>query len=509
MTGAEEQRVGLVAALERQQRLFQAAASFLAVVRGPDHVYEFANDAYGQLIEERPCLGRRFRDVLPEAVTDGVLEILDTVYRTGLPYRAKNFRSELRGAHPGDVVPVVVNFQFLPARDLEGNVSGVYIEGTDITERAENKAALEYLRLYTERRRAELESIYESTPIGLALLGAERFEYRRLNRVQEEILGLPAAEILGKTVRETSPNIADAAEDLFRKVAAGETIRDVELEGDLPQRPGDRRSWLVSYAPIRVEGRIDAIVCTAVETTELRRAERVAQQNEKLAAVGRLAASIAHEINNPLEAVTNLLYLIKHSESLEHSRELIELADAELRRVASITTQTLQFHRQMTNPRAVTCDDLLASALAIYQGRLLSAGITVKKRKRAREPILCFDGEVRQVLNNLVGNATDALTSQGGSLYLRARAGLDHRTGRPGFWLTVADSGTGMSAETQRRAFEPFFSTKGIGGTGLGLWISREIVTRQGGCLLLRSRQQPGRSGTVMSLFLPSNPAHR
>ena len=503
MTGIDPKNDVLVAALDRQQRLFEKASSFLAILRGPDHTFEFANDAYINLIGRRECLGRTLRDVLPEAEPQGFLRILDSVFRTGRTYRGREQRFSLVDPDTGFAQTLVVSFQYKALRDLRGEISGIYAEGRDVTERAEDEAALRYIREETERRWAELESIYENAPVGLALIGAERFEYRRLNKVQAEIVGLPAREVLGKTVREISPDLADEAEDLFRRVISGTPVRDVELEGELPQRPGELRSWLVSYAPIYVDERVDAMICTALETTTLRRAERVSLQNEKLAAVGRMAASIAHEINNPLEAVTNLLYLAKLSETVEASHELIEVAESELRRVSAITTQTLRFHRQTSEPQIVACDDLLGSALAIYQGRLTSAHITVEKQKRALRPVTCFEGEIRQVLNNLIGNATDALTTIGGKLILRSREGRDWRTGRFGLWLTIADSGTGMSPDTLRHAFEAFYTTKGMAGTGLGLWISRDIIARHRGRLLVRSSDHPNHHGTVMSVFLP------
>lgn len=503
MTGTDAHKSELIAALERQKRVFQGNSSFLALVRGPDHVFEFANDAYLQLIGDRPCLGLPFREVLPEALQDGVYSILENVYRTGIPHTGANLRSQLNAVDTGTPFEVLVDFKFQPLRDAHGATTGVYIEGTNLTDRAQDEAALRFIREETERRRAELESLYESAPVGLALLGAERFEYRKLNRVQAQILNLSPDQVLGKTVRELTPSVADAAEELFRKVASGQTVRDVELEGDLPDQPGQRRSWIVSYAPIWLDGHVEAIICTALETTERKRAEQAAIQNEKLAAVGRLAGSIAHEINNPLEAVTNLLYLARNSDSFDSTREYIESAEMELQRVAAITTQTLRFHRQSTTPRTVTCEELLGSALAIYRTRLTGAGIRTQQRNRAGQLVTCFDGEIRQVLNNLVGNAADALIGHGGTLFLRGREGTNWRSGQAGLWLTVADTGTGMSSETLSRAFEPFYTTKGLSGTGLGLWISADIVKRHNGQLLVRSSQRPERSGTVMALFLP------
>ncbi len=510
MTGAETQSRDGQASPEIGMRIERQTSEFLAVVRGPDHIFEFVNGAYIRLIGGRPCLGRSFQEVLPEALDDGILARLDAVYRTGVPDRARNYTSRLAGSRQGEVRTLLVTFQFRPLRDRDGTISGVYIAGVDSAEDAGGEAALEVLQLEAHRQWAELESIYDSAPVGLALLGAERFEYRRLNEQQAEILGLLPEEVRGKTVREISPDIADAAEALFREVVSGKRVRDVELEGELPQRPGVKRSWLVSYSPIRLtDGTVDAIICTALETTELRRAERAAVQNEKLAAVGRLAGSIAHEINNPLEAITNLLYLARRSPTLEEAQGFLDAAEGELRRVAAITTQTLRFHRQSTDPRSISCDELLESSLSIYKSRLEGLGIQVLRRREANRSILCFDGEIRQVINNLIGNAIDAMSPGGGKLVLRSHEGSDLRTGRKGLWLTVADTGAGMSAEAQRRAFEPFYTTKGIAGTGLGLWISHEIVTRHRGRMLLRSSRKAGRSGSVFTIFLPFETARR
>jgi signal transduction histidine kinase len=228
-------------------------------------------------------------------------------------------------------------------------------------------------------------------------------------------------------------------------------------------------------------------------------------QSEKLAAVGRLASSIAHEINNPLESVTNLLYLAQIAERIPEVRRHLDLADRELRRVSAITNQTLRFHKQSTSPTEITCDALIDGVLSIFQGRILNSNIRVDKRCLSQRPIRCFEGEIRQVLSNLIGNAADAMHRKGGRLFLRGREGHD-RAGREGIFLTVADDGPGMSAETLAKAFEPFFTTKGFSGTGLGLWVSQEIVDRHRGKLRLRSTQ--GR-GTVLTIFLPFAAAAR
>ncbi len=238
------------------------------------------------------------------------------------------------------------------------------------------------------------------------------------------------------------------------------------------------------------------------DITEAKKTTAALLQSEKLAAVGRLASSIAHEINNPLEAVTNLIYLANITAENPDTRSYLDLAALELRRISLIANQTLRFHKQATKPQAVGCDDLFSSVLSIYEGRLRNAGITLAKRKRAHQPVVCLEGEIRQVLSNFVGNAIDAMPT-GGRLYVRSRDATDWRTGRKGIVLTVADTGVGIPPLVLTRIFEAFFTTKGIAGTGLGLWISCEIVARHQGRIRVRSSQAAGRHGTVLALFLP------
>lgn len=286
----------------------------------------------------------------------------------------------------------------------------------------------------------------------------------------------------------------------FTEAAHGEHPFDSEFR--VVQPVGIRwvrgRARLISDkgAPGRMVG-----ICEDITTRKL--AETSLQQTEKLAAMGRLASSIAHEINNPLESVTNLLYLARISEDPAAVRSYLDNADQELRRASSIANQTLRFHKQSTTLAAVSCEELFASTLAIYQGRLRHAHVAVDKRKRARRPLVCYEGEIRQVLSNLISNAIDAMSPVGGRLLLRSRDGMDWKTGHPCLILTIADTGPGMSPETLAKVFEPFFTTKGTGGTGLGLWISQEIIHRHHGRLSIRSSQKRPNSGTVFRLLLP------
>ena len=223
-------------------------------------------------------------------------------------------------------------------------------------------------------------------------------------------------------------------------------------------------------------------------------------ESEKLAAVGRLASSIAHEINNPLEAVTNLLYLIRGEDGLSQTgRDYMDTADRELARVSQIASQTLRFHRQSTSATLVRPEALLEEVLTIYKTRLSNSRVLVSQEYGSDLQVTCYEGDIRQVLSNLVGNAFDVMRN-GGQLRLRTREITWWATGQRGVMFTVADDGPGMPHEVRSRVFDAFYSTKGMQGTGLGLWISKRIVHKHRGHLLVRSKVG---AGTVFSLWLP------
>jgi len=236
-----------------------------------------------------------------------------------------------------------------------------------------------------------------------------------------------------------------------------------------------------------------------------RAAEEAIRRTEKLAVAGRLAASISHEINNPLASVTNLLYLIGTSTSLQEVQKHREIAENELARISEIVTQTLRFYREPSRPTSVHLSEIVDSALILYKSKLAYAEIVIEKDFRKCSPIVGMAGELRQVILNLIGNALDA-SSQGGRLKIRISNTREHRNGvRPGIRLTIADTGSGINPEIRKTLFEPFVSTKGDTGTGLGLWISSEIVRRHSGTIRVKSSILSQSPGTVFSVFLPLN----
>ncbi|HXC94374.1 MAG TPA: PAS domain S-box protein [Edaphobacter sp.] len=391
-------------------------------------------------------------------------------------------------------------------RDDSGRILHWLGVALDIDDRKTFAETLQQRQEETERQRAELETIYQSAPIGLALFDPVEFRYLRINDRQCETLGLPREKILGRRITELAP--LKGLREILEQVAKGHPVRSLLLEGELPTRPGEHRYWNVSYSPIyNSDGAVEAIAAVILEVTTQKKAEAALIQSEKLAAVGRLASTISHEINNPLEAITNLLYLVGLSNDLSESvRNYVQVAQAELSRVCQIATQTLRFHRQAVNATQVTASELVSAVLNLYQARLSNANIQVEATFAPDTDILCFESDIRQVLNNLIANAIDAMR-QGGVLRIRAHNTTGHSANsdgpRPGLRITIADTGHGMSPAVQSRLFEPFYTTKDLNGTGLGLWISSGIVDRHHGRLTFRSSQHPVYHGTVFSLFIP------
>ncbi len=261
--------------------------------------------------------------------------------------------------------------------------------------------------------------------------------------------------------------------------------------------PSDR--WYsINLAPVG-----EGIAVFFRDVTGRKQQDAMLQRTEKLAAVGRLASSISHEINNPLESIVNLLYLIEHSDSAgDEMRAYAQLATSELARVSHIVTHTLKFHRQSTRAGECCLSEILESVLSLYQGRLATQKVVILRDYAPDDKIFCFAGDMRQVFANLIGNALDALRGKG-ILTLRTRFSKHWKHGAPGLRVMIADTGCGMSEETRKRIFEAFFTTKTATGTGLGLWVSDEIIRNHKGHVHVKSSERVERSGTVFSIYFP------
>lgn len=323
------------------------------------------------------------------------------------------------------------------------------------------------------------------------------------NAAAERMYGYTAEEAIGRPINLIAPQEASDVDMILERVRLGERISHYQTQ----RKTKDGRTLYVSLtvSPLRNEhGAITGASIIARDITDAKRAEAALRTSEKLATVGRLAATIAHEINNPLEAVSNVLYLLEsHPDIGPEGRKYVQMAQQEINRIAHIVKQTLGFHRESPHPVPINMASLLQTVLDFYRRRTDEAGIAVRTRFETPDAVLGFPGEMRQVFSNLIGNAVEAMPS-GGKLaihVMRARDFADRR--RKGVRITVADSGTGISREAMSHIFEPFFTTKGEKGTGLGLWVSQGIVAKHGGSIRVRSFTGAKNHGTAFCIFVP------
>jgi signal transduction histidine kinase len=298
---------------------------------------------------------------------------------------------------------------------------------------------------------------------------------------------------------------------LILLVAGGRVTAESERLRQLRQPLGNvlllerpiRPETLLSTLEMAIRGRQRQYqIRDQIQQAEL--AQEALRRSEKLAVTGRLAASIAHEINNPLESVTNLLYLARSEPSQDVVRQYITLADQELARVTEITKHTLRFYREPSQPSTVDLVKVLDSVLSLYSSRLNAAGVQVNRQIRTSSVLLTTSlGELRQVIANIIGNALDAMRT-GGRLAVRISTEEDSwRSGRSTARLTIADNGSGIPQQLITRIFEPFVTTKGETGTGLGLWVTAELARKNGWTIRVRSCAHPPRSGTTFSILIP------
>jgi two-component system, NtrC family, sensor kinase len=275
-------------------------------------------------------------------------------------------------------------------------------------------------------------------------------------------------------------------------------------QGNVVQKAKDGSEIIVACQKTLNRER-DAVLEVGRDITAQLRAEEALRETEKFAAMGRVAGIIAHEINNPLAAITNIFYLLRNHPSLDDdARRCADLAEEELQRVSHITRQTLSFYRESKQPIAVLVHELLEDVLGLQDRALKANGIMVRKKYLNACLVRGFPVELRQVFLNLVGNAIQAMPD-GGVLGVYVREATDWTTQRRGALVSIVDTGKGIRPEDARQLFQPFFSTKATKGTGLGLWISKGIVQKYEGRIGCRSYFHEGRCATCFRVFLPSS----
>jgi PAS domain S-box-containing protein len=344
------------------------------------------------------------------------------------------------------------------------------------------------------RERAELLELATEAIIVRDFQGAIRF----WNSGAESLYGWRSDEILGSNLHQLLHTVFPVPRSEVEQIL----LSSKAWEGNLTVHSRDGRELVVATRKVlNREG--DAILEIQRDITAQIQAEEALRQTEKLAAMGRVAGIIAHEINNPLEAITNAFYLLRNHPSLdEEARYYASLAEAELQRASHITRQTLSFYRDSKQPITVSVTDLLDNVVELQQRPILASHIVLKKKYGSTGMVRGFPGELRQVFLNLISNAVQAMPS-GGTLRLRVADATDPNTRRRGIAVSVTDTGNGIRPEDARRLFQPFFTTKSAKGTGLGLWISKGIIQKYEGTIAFRSLHSERGVCTCFRVFLP------
>jgi PAS domain S-box-containing protein len=328
-----------------------------------------------------------------------------------------------------------------------------------------------------------------------------------MNFIAEKLTGWKESEAHARSLHEVFPIFNEdtraPVENPVDKVRRLGTVVGLANHTFLVSKNGTEICIDDSGAPIRdSSGTMIGVVLVFRDITERRMSEGALMRAEKLAAAGRLAASVAHEVNNPLEGLTNLVYIARRSDELEEVRHLLSQAENELNRIAHITRQSLGFYRETSIATHFSPAAVVREVSDFYANRAASLGVTLLVNTNTEREVLGAAGELRQVLSNLLANGLDAC-SKGDTIRLEANSATDPRDRtRLGVRISVADTGFGIAPEHIGSIFEPFFTTKKDTGTGLGLWVSRELVEKHGGRLRVRSRNLP-KCGTVFSIFLP------
>lgn len=348
-----------------------------------------------------------------------------------------------------------------------------------------------------ERMAAIVESsedaIYSATPDGIIT---------SWNHGAEQLYGYSADEALGKSVLITvPPELVHETRAHLEMLTAGQSIDSFQTERR--HKDGSLVPILLSISPLRNrKGAVVGASAIARDITSKLRTEEALRRNEKLVTAGRLTAAIAHEINNPLEALTNLIYLARHDPA--RTGQHLQMAEGEIHRIADLAQQTLGFVREVSDARPLNVTSTLEEVLRLYAPKLSAKKIQTTRQFDQRCEIWGFSGELRQLFSNLIVNASEAVT-EGGHLWLRVCCAREwSQDQREGVRVVVADNGSGIASRDLPRVFEPFYTTKGERGTGLGLWLSEGIVRKHQGLIRVRSCTRPGQSGTVFSVFLPT-----
>ncbi len=479
----------------RLQRVFAEAPAFMCTLRGPDHIFELANPTYGRLLGNRPLIGRPVREVLPELEGQNFFELLDQVYRTGEAFVARELEVHLAAAG-GAEDRRFLNFVYQPMFDDNRNIFGIFVHGYDVTEEVSARNKIEEL---AETNRA----IADNAASALFLMDA-RGCATFMNPAAVQMTGYDLEELRDRPLHDyVHFRHEDGREFPIDECPIVACFRNSNTlrnhEDRFLRKDGSMFPVSCSFTPMHSAGEVRGGVLEVRDITQQKKAEEALRKSEMLATAGRFAATIAHEINNPLAGAVNLLYLARTSDAVTPKlKTYLDEADNQLQRVAQIARQTLGFYRERSTPASLNLASVVDSVLPLYAPKLEARSVIVQRDYLEARNIVANAGEVRQVISNLLTNSIDALPT-GGHLKLRVK-----RSPRAGYTrLMIADSGGGVHRENFKKIFEPFFTTKRDVGTGLGLWVTHEIVKNHGGHMRFASSTREGKSGTTFVIDWP------
>jgi PAS domain S-box-containing protein len=387
----------------------------------------------------------------------------------------------------GERFPVSITIS--PIKDAEGRIVGSSRIVRDISRRVKSDES--------QFRLAAIVDSADDAIVSKDLNGI----VKTWNFAATRIFGYTAEEMVGQSILKLIPeNLKYEEDEILRKLRAGERIDHYETTRR--RKNGELFDVPVTISPIRDDtGRVIGASKIARDISRRKQFEMLLIQSEKIAATGRMAAAVAHEINNPLESLINLIFLARQ-DSPEGSKahKLLLTAEEELERVSHIARQTLGYYRETGTPAEVFLHDLIENVLVVYNSKIISNGISVAANFNDLQRITVSKGELLQVFSNVIANAIDAMNT-GGTLDISTRNFVG--PSGPGIQIVISDTGLGIQAEHLPRVFEPFFTTKGNMGTGLGLWVARQLVESRGGQISIASNNGKKNSGTVVTIFVP------
>jgi len=435
----------------------------------------------------------------PTTLSDAMTHTLETVMDVdrervadGLRASAQNgvdFRQEVRFLINGQIRWVDARASVIEDEDGNRRLLGMSV---DITDR---KRAEQALRLQGQIIDQTHDAVISTDMRGVV---------RTWNRGAERIFGYKSEEVAGKNISMLA--LPEQESFLRKQIATAITTGNMQMEIATRRKSGEIATVHLSLSMMRNESREPTgVVGVALDISDQKRAEALLRNTERMAAMGRLAATIAHEINNPLESVTNVFYLLSRHSTLDKvSQKYLSVAEEELKRISHIVKQTLGFYRETEHPVPIELPKVLDSVFALYEHRGAKFGIQLSRKYDLDAVVEGYPGELRQIFSNLVVNALEAV-GEDGQVMIHAYPSRDWGgSGREGVRISVADNGPGIAANIRAHLFEPFFTTKGERGTGLGLWVTLGMVQKHHGSIHVRSSTGERHHGTIFSIFLPA-----